>query len=73
MALTLGPILADAGIDLAQAIAIRHAYTTETGGIQAIIDRVDADNEYIDTWSFGLDMKIVWRTIPLIFSDTRAY
>ena len=27
----------------------------------------------IDTWSFGLDMKIVWRTIPLIFSDTRAY
>ncbi len=45
----------------------------EVRELQAIIDRVDADNEYIDTWSFGLDMKIVWRTIPLIFSDTRAY
>jgi lipopolysaccharide/colanic/teichoic acid biosynthesis glycosyltransferase len=34
---------------------------------------VEADNEYIDTWSFVLDMKIIWRTLPLIFSDTRAY
>ena len=41
--------------------------------LQALIDRVAADNEYIDTWTFGLDMKIVCRTIPLIFSDTRAY
>lgn len=40
---------------------------------QAIVDRVDSDNEYIDTWSFGLDMRIVWRTLPLIFSDARAY
>ncbi|MBL8772699.1 MAG: sugar transferase [Phenylobacterium sp.] len=40
---------------------------------QAIIDRVQSDNEYIDTWSFALDMKIVWRTLPLIFGDERAY
>jgi putative colanic acid biosynthesis UDP-glucose lipid carrier transferase len=40
---------------------------------QAIIDRVNADNEYIDTWSFALDLKIVWRTLPLIFGDARAY
>ena len=45
----------------------------EVRELQAIIDRVEADNEYIDTWSFALDMKIVWRTIPLIFSDTNAY
>ena len=45
----------------------------EVKDTQAIINRVGADNEYIDTWSFSLDMKIVWRTIPLIFSDTRAY
>lgn len=45
----------------------------EVKELQAIIDRVDSDNEYIDTWSFGLDMKIVWRTIPLVFGDTRAY
>lgn len=35
MALTLEPILLDAGIDLADTIAIRHAYTTERGGIHA--------------------------------------
>lgn len=35
MTLTLGPILADAGIDPARAIVIRHAYTTATGGIHA--------------------------------------
>jgi putative colanic acid biosysnthesis UDP-glucose lipid carrier transferase len=45
----------------------------EVKGLQAIVDRVQADNEYIDTWSFALDMKIAWRTIPLVFSDTNAY
>lgn len=45
----------------------------EVKELQAIIDRVDADNEYIDTWTFMLDLKIAWRTVPLIFADTRAY
>ncbi|WP_293908180.1 sugar transferase [Phenylobacterium sp.] len=45
----------------------------EVRELQAIIDRVESDNEYIDTWSFTLDMKIVWRTLPLIFTDARAY
>ncbi|ODT85732.1 MAG: exopolysaccharide biosynthesis protein [Phenylobacterium sp. SCN 70-31] len=45
----------------------------EVKEFQAILDRVESDNEYIDTWSFGLDVKIVWRTIPLIFGDANAY
>jgi len=45
----------------------------EVKDLQAIVDRVESDNEYIDTWTFGLDMKIVWRTLPLIFGDARAY
>jgi putative colanic acid biosynthesis UDP-glucose lipid carrier transferase len=45
----------------------------EVKELQAIVDRVESDNEYIDTWTFGLDMKIIWRTLPLIFGDTRAY
>lgn len=45
----------------------------EVRELQAIIDRVESDNEYIDTWTFALDMKIVWRTLPLIFGDARAY
>jgi putative colanic acid biosynthesis UDP-glucose lipid carrier transferase len=45
----------------------------EVKELQAIFDRVEFDNEYIDTWSFALDTKILWRTLPLIFGDTRAY
>jgi putative colanic acid biosysnthesis UDP-glucose lipid carrier transferase len=45
----------------------------EVRELQAIVDRVEADNEYIETWTFALDMKIIWRTLPLIFSDSRAY
>lgn len=45
----------------------------EVKDLQAIIDRVQSDNEYIDTWSFALDMKIAWRTLPLVFGDTHAY
>jgi putative colanic acid biosynthesis UDP-glucose lipid carrier transferase len=45
----------------------------EVKELQAIIDRVEADNAYIDTWSFTLDLKIAWRTVPLIFADSRAY
>ena len=45
----------------------------EVKELQAIIDRVEADNEYIDTWCLALDIRIVLRTLPLIFSDSRAY
>jgi putative colanic acid biosysnthesis UDP-glucose lipid carrier transferase len=45
----------------------------EVRELQAIVDRVESDNEYIDTWTFGLDIQIVWRTIPLIFADSNAY
>ena len=45
----------------------------EVTDLQAIVDRIEADNEYIDTWSFGLDMRIAWRTLPLLFGDVRAY
>lgn len=45
----------------------------EVKELQAIIDRVQSDNEYIDTWSFSLDIKIIWRTLPLVFGDSRAY
>ena len=48
-------------------------YRGEVKELQAIVDRVETDNQYIDTWSFALDMQIVWRTLPLIFADTRAY
>jgi putative colanic acid biosynthesis UDP-glucose lipid carrier transferase len=36
-------------------------------------DRVAADNTYIEDWSPVLDLAILIRTVPLIFSDPRAY
>jgi len=36
-------------------------------------DRVAADNSYIEEWSPALDLAILVRTVPLIFSDPRAY
>jgi putative colanic acid biosynthesis UDP-glucose lipid carrier transferase len=45
----------------------------EVRELQAIVDRVVRDKEYIDNWSFGLDIMIVLQTIPLIFADDRAY
>jgi lipopolysaccharide/colanic/teichoic acid biosynthesis glycosyltransferase len=35
--------------------------------------RIDADNNYIDGWSFGLDLAIILRTVPLLFHDPQAY
>ena len=45
----------------------------EITDLKEIVDRVEADNAYIDTWSLWLDMKILWRTVPLVFSDSNAY
>lgn len=45
----------------------------EVKELQTIVNRVEADNAYIETWSFSLDLKIIIRTLPLIFSDARAY
>jgi exopolysaccharide biosynthesis polyprenyl glycosylphosphotransferase len=35
-------------------------------------DWVRLDLEYIDNWSLWLDMKILWRTIPVVLSGTGA-
>jgi putative colanic acid biosynthesis UDP-glucose lipid carrier transferase len=48
-------------------------YRGEIADTQGLIGRVEADNEYIDSWSLWLDLQIIWRTIPLIFADANAY
>jgi putative colanic acid biosynthesis UDP-glucose lipid carrier transferase len=45
----------------------------EVRGLEAIRDRVDADNAYIEQWSLLGDVKVILITIPLIFSDAAAY
>ncbi len=41
--------------------------------LSCMINRVDADNAYIETWSFAQDVKIVLRTLPLLVKDPNAY
>ena len=38
-----------------------------------IFNRVIADAHYIKTWSFTFDIYIMYKTIPLLFNDTKAY
>jgi exopolysaccharide biosynthesis polyprenyl glycosylphosphotransferase len=33
---------------------------------------IDLDLEYIDEWSFGLELRILWRTIPTVLSQKGA-
>jgi lipopolysaccharide/colanic/teichoic acid biosynthesis glycosyltransferase len=35
-------------------------------------DWVRLDLEYIDNWSLWLDLKILWRTIPVVLTGTGA-
>jgi exopolysaccharide biosynthesis polyprenyl glycosylphosphotransferase len=35
-------------------------------------DWVRLDLEYIDNWSFWLDLKILWRTVPVVLAGTGA-
>jgi putative colanic acid biosynthesis UDP-glucose lipid carrier transferase len=35
--------------------------------------RIAADNEYVDGWSFGGDLLLLVKTVPLVVSDPRAY
>jgi putative colanic acid biosynthesis UDP-glucose lipid carrier transferase len=40
---------------------------------QCLTRRIAADNAYIESWSFWLDLKIILQTIPGLFNDPKAY
>ena len=42
-------------------------------GDSSIEERTKYDLYYVDNWSLWLDLKIILRTIPLIFKDANAY
>jgi putative colanic acid biosynthesis UDP-glucose lipid carrier transferase len=45
----------------------------EIHDIDYMMRRVDADLDYVERWSLGLDLKIMLKTLPLLFSDPTAY
>ena len=50
-----------------------NGFRGEIRDTRCMSDRVAADNSYIEEWSPALDMAILFRTVPLIFKDPRAY
>jgi putative colanic acid biosynthesis UDP-glucose lipid carrier transferase len=50
-----------------------NGFRGEIRDTRCMSDRVAADNSYIEEWSPALDMAILFRTLPLIFKDPRAY
>jgi putative colanic acid biosysnthesis UDP-glucose lipid carrier transferase len=45
----------------------------EIEDLSCMADRVDADNAYIDHWSLVQDVRIILKTVPLLFRDPNAY
>jgi len=45
----------------------------ETTSIESLMGRVSADIRYIDTWSFWLDLRIIFRTVSMVWFDRSAY
>lgn len=45
----------------------------EVANDEGLLKRIEADNAYIDGWSFRQDLALVARTAPLLFGDERAF
>lgn len=48
-------------------------YRGEIHELQCMVDRVKADNDYIQDWTFARDLWIMLRTVPLVLKDPNAY
>ena len=45
----------------------------EIHSLDGMVDRVTQDNAYIDTWSFGMDLKILIKTALVAAFQSSAY
>ena len=50
-----------------------NGYRGALDSVEKIVHRVNHDLYYIENWSLGLDIKILWRTAKLIFADDNAF
>lgn len=44
-----------------------------TSAVEAMVARVDADNDYIERWTLGGDVKILLMTVPHLLMAENAY
>jgi len=50
-----------------------NGFRGETGSVESMKARIDFDLDYLKKWSLALDLKIILKTIQLVFKDTKAY
>ena len=50
-----------------------NGYRGETETVESMKARIDYDIDYLKNWSLGLDIKIILKTVLLIFKDVKAY
>lgn len=50
-----------------------HGYRGALDSVDKIVHRVNHDLYYIENWSLMLDLKILWRTVKLVFADDNAF
>lgn len=50
-----------------------HGLRGELDSIEKLQNRVDYDIEYIDRWTMWLDIEIIFKTLLIVFRDSRAY
>jgi putative colanic acid biosynthesis UDP-glucose lipid carrier transferase len=50
-----------------------NGYRGEVANDDGLIARINADNAYIDRWTFLGDLGLVIRTVPLLFGDVKAF
>ncbi|WP_020167583.1 MULTISPECIES: undecaprenyl-phosphate glucose phosphotransferase [Methylotenera] len=50
-----------------------NGYRGETKTIESMKNRIDYDLEYLKKWSLSLDIRIILKTILLVFKDSKAY
>jgi Undecaprenyl-phosphate glucose phosphotransferase len=50
-----------------------NGYRGALDSVDKIVQRVNHDLYYIENWSLCLDLKILWRTLALVFADDNAF
>jgi putative colanic acid biosynthesis UDP-glucose lipid carrier transferase len=50
-----------------------NGFRGETETVDSMKARIDYDIDYLKKWSLGLDIKIILKTVLLVFKDSKAY
>jgi putative colanic acid biosynthesis UDP-glucose lipid carrier transferase len=50
-----------------------NGFRGETETVESMKARIDYDIDYLKRWSLGLDIKIILKTVLLVFKDSKAY